>query len=277
MALATQFPEIDPVALLQLVEAPVVRMAFYEFRHRFWDEATEPGLAMINRGELTKTFKIFEQKPSGFGGVGHRGLLGGGLSSHPIMQTSETAFSAFLSRVFAWSQLDHLKLPIAATLRDSAIRAKLLWGILGICISLHAAGEFPAPLAPFPTSDEDLSKWESSVTGSLGYDPSWYPEWQEWRIRHEILRDHNERHPFTRFWVARVAEDFFALGRESDAAVAEEFLAILRYVNNYDHLLKAECCDCKTRHLYVYDNKKPAASSDCSEASPLLSSLSLTS
>ncbi|KAI1161502.1 hypothetical protein F5B18DRAFT_653560 [Nemania serpens] len=267
MALATQFPEIDPVALLQLVEAPVVRMAFYEFRHRFWDEATEPGQAMIPRSELTKTLQIFEQKPSGFGGAGHRGLLGGGLSSHPFMQPSETAFSAFLSRVYAWAQQEHLKLPIASSLRDSAIRAKLLWGILGVCISLHAVGEFPAPLAPFPESDDDILKWEAAVTGSLGYDPTWYRSWQEWRIRHELLQDQTERYALTRLWVARVAEDFSSLGEDSGAREAEEFLGILRYVKSYDDLPKAG--DYKTRHLYIYEDKESAAS-PVSGASPML-------
>ncbi|KAI1203719.1 hypothetical protein F5X97DRAFT_318369 [Nemania serpens] len=279
MALATQFPEIDPMALLQLVEAPVVRMAFYEFRHRFWDEATKEGeQAVVHRGELAKTLKIFEQKPLGFGGAGPRGFLGGGLSSHPLMQNSETPFSAFLSRVYAWSQQDHLHLPIAATLRDSAIRAKLLWGILGVCISLHEDGEFPAPLKPLPTSNDDLAEWEKMVTGSMGYDPTWYSEWQEWRIRHEILRDSGERLLFTRFWIAQITETFLALGRNSDASYAEEFLGILRYVTNYDNFMKPDGFDCYTKHLDVYDEATPAASTDSSEVAPLLlSSLSLSS
>ncbi|KAI1116714.1 hypothetical protein F5Y14DRAFT_448872 [Nemania sp. NC0429] len=276
MALATQFPELDPVALLELVEAPVIRMAFYEFRHRLWDEATAEGKAMIHRNELTKTLKIFEEKPLGFGGPGHRGHLGGGLSSHPLMRTAETPFSAFMSRVFAWSQQDHLQLSIAPSLRDSAIRAKLLWGILGVCISLHGTGEFPAPITPLPTSNEgdDLPKWEGAVKGSMGYDATWYPEWQEWRIRREALRDQTERLAFTRFWVTKVADDFFGLGHHSDAAEAEKFLAIFAYVHHYDDLMGTGGCDFDTKHLSLYDDKTPAAATDFSVSSPLRSSIS---
>ncbi|KAI0535301.1 hypothetical protein GGR58DRAFT_529605 [Xylaria digitata] len=246
-ALAAQFPELDPMALLQLVEAPVVRMAWYEFRHQFWDELQLDNKEFGVRHEIVISDEVVRSAIEAFNlcpGGQHRptgGLIGGGLPCD-FTTTVNNPFSVFMTRIYAWATQEYLSLPICKSFINPEIRNGILWGILGICLNLDSEGKFPAPLAPFPKKfeidcDEDFRKWKSSVSGSLGYDANWFPAWQEWRIRHDAFKQDSEnRNSFVRFWASWTAdgEGFRGLGVKSPAAQCEKWLNTLLFVDLED-------------------------------------------
>ncbi|GAP90181.1 hypothetical protein SAMD00023353_4200230 [Rosellinia necatrix] len=251
MALAAHFPELDPVALLQLVEAPVVRLAFYEFRSRFWDEAVgdEREFALIPIENIKEAIGDFNENPAGF--AGYRSISGGGHAVHPSTYLDQSAITGFMSRVFAWATQEYLKLPIAPFLKGESMGMSLLWGILGICIALHQEETFPAPLSALPAGvdSSDIAAWEKSMSGTLSYDPTWFPAWQEWRTRHETLKDSKERASFVRFWTAETAADFATWREDSQTAEIGRFLSILRYMRCYDVVPGDRFV---TKHLVAY-------------------------
>ncbi|KAI0439075.1 hypothetical protein F4803DRAFT_554428 [Xylaria telfairii] len=219
-ALASYFPELDPVAILQVVEAPVVRLAFYEFLSRFWlpFKTSIPigtSLGDIRLEIIEKAFTDFSKKPAG----SRITNIGGGCCSSPDDYQVQDAFYAFMSRVYGWATQDYLSLPLRRQLEDRKIAADLIWGILGICLGLHEDGDFPEPLLPLPTGEFEfehvdgvleathVEKWENG-TRAMTYTPRSYLLWQEWRIRYEALNDQNERNRFALSWASNVPQDF---------------------------------------------------------------------
>ncbi|KAF2969058.1 hypothetical protein GQX73_g4510 [Xylaria multiplex] len=242
-ALAAQFPELDPIDLLQLVEAPVVRMAFYEFRYQFWDELQLDNQEFGVRPEILVNDKMVRLAIETFnlcpGGQNRRtgGIIGGGLPSD-FTTTVNNPFAVFMTRIYSWATQEHLSLPISKSFVNPTLRNGILWGILGICLDLHSEGKFPAPLAPFPKKfeincHEDFRQWKNGVSGSLGYDASWFPAWQEWRIRHDAFWDSESRNAFISFWAEWTAgeEGFCGLGERSPAAQCEKWVNTLRFVD----------------------------------------------
>ncbi|KAI8946342.1 hypothetical protein F4801DRAFT_583497 [Xylaria longipes] len=237
-ALAAHFPELNPVALLQLVEAPVVRLAFYEFRSRFWDACRKNGQAKTQIQFVEKALNDFSNMPAGYGRIND---IGGGECSSPDDYEIRDSFYAFMSRVYAWATQDYLDLPIRRHLEDTSISASILWGILGICISVHEAGKFPEPLFPIPTEGfehvdgeldlKDVVDWRFA-TRAATHTPKSFPLWQEWRVRHEALVNPKNCERFIRFWAAKVADDYSS-GLENAAEEAQDWLKILKIARLY--------------------------------------------
>ncbi|KAI1748126.1 hypothetical protein F4782DRAFT_534712 [Xylaria castorea] len=253
-ALAAHFPELDPIALLQLVEAPVVRLAFYEFRSRFWDGCKRVGPARAHIQLIEKALDDFSKRPEG---PGRLSAIGGGDCSSPDDYHIHDSFYAFISRVYAWATQDCLDIPIRRHLEDRSICASLLWGILGICISLHENGEFPEPLFPLPTDEFEFKQVEGDITihdienwkintRAMCYTPIYFPLWQEWRIRHETLKQSKDRDSFVSCWAAKVAEDY-TNGPDNAIEEAHEWLQIIkvaRFYKDMQHKTKVQTRHC---------------------------------
>ncbi|KAI1296116.1 hypothetical protein F5Y03DRAFT_410302 [Xylaria venustula] len=223
MALASQFPELDPLALLQLVEAPVVRMAFFEFRKYYWDEITSwdenitPRGVLLDSDELKNDLNAFLLKPEGYRGP--VGNIGGGPSGSS-RRYHMYPFSSFMSRVYSWAVQRHLNLPVRQYLVGTELCVSILWGILGICISLHAR-------EIFPTLSFQLDDHANIETEALGYSPYWFPAWQEWRMRHESLQREGERDVFIRSWASRISIDHSIFTTGSEYSRCENFAKVL--------------------------------------------------
>ncbi|KAI0467467.1 hypothetical protein F4859DRAFT_525382 [Xylaria cf. heliscus] len=233
--LAAHFPELDPVALLQLVEAPVVRLAFYEFRSRFWDVCRSFNPPMASIQFVDRALDKFSASPAG---LGRLSSIGGGECSRPDDYQMHDAFYAFMSRIYAWATQDYLDLPIRRHLEDTSIAASLLWGILGICISLYEDGNFPEPQIALPTEEnrfehvddevdvKDVENWKLA-THAMRYTPHMFSLWQEWRLRHEaLIKDEKERSNLARSWSTKIAEDYYSVTYNA-AAKAHEWLRVL--------------------------------------------------
>ncbi|KAJ2984791.1 hypothetical protein NUW58_g5875 [Xylaria curta] len=220
MALASNFPELDPIALLQLVEAPIVCMAFHVFREQFWDEFTTNEPAEIDIDEISEAVAGFEEKPEGNRSIG---LFGAGMiagrseDEHPI--------TIFMCRLYAWASQESISLPIQVYLKDAGLRANILWGILGICISLHINGEFPAPPETSLPAEEESDDVEKKIRAfPVTYDPCWLPIWEEWRMRHEILKE--QANDLVHAYAAQVADGFANRGKYSEVAQMQKWLDI---------------------------------------------------
>ncbi|RWA05098.1 hypothetical protein EKO27_g10010 [Xylaria grammica] len=260
-ALASQFPELDPIALLQLVEAPVVRMAFYEFRQRFWDHMRahaethwmKNGKVALADHDLRKSIETFNLWPEGESRL-EKSIRGGGGPSNFAFYHRDP-IPAFLSRVYAWVTQSHLNLPICKHLDDPTIRTRILWGILGICIGMHEEGDFPQPICPIPANvdtDNNLDEFHTRVSGSLGYDARWFPAWQEWRTRHERFeRDTEARNRYILYWAAWTAgENGFGLGENSPARECERFLMALDFIDP-EGVRRYYTAEHHTKHLII--------------------------
>ncbi|KAH8162570.1 hypothetical protein CIB48_g5684 [Xylaria polymorpha] len=241
-ALASHFPELDPVAILQLVEAPVVSLAFYEFRSRFWDACRNISPTEIHIQLVEKALDDFSKNPAG----SRITNIGGGFCSNPDDYQIEDSIYAFMSRVYGWATQNFLDLPIRRQLENPNIGASLLWGILGICISLHENGQFPEPLLPLPTEEfefkhvegdldvNDVENWKNA-TRAMRYEPRSYFLWQEWRLRHEALNDQRVRANFTVSWAAKISEDYCS-GPYAPARDAYDWLQIVRVARVYNEM-----------------------------------------
>ncbi|KAI0453385.1 hypothetical protein F5B21DRAFT_479915 [Xylaria acuta] len=269
-ALAAHFPELDPVALLQLVEAPAVHLAFYEFRSRFWDVLTKSPPAQTHIGFVERALDSFSKKPEGFGRLSN---IGGGGCAPPNDYEIDDSFYAFMSRVYAWATQDYLDLPIRRHLENTSICASLLFGILGICISLHEDGKFPEAPLPLPTDEfehvegelqlSDVENWKQK-TRAMQYTPRSFPQWQEWRIRHEALKELKERDSFVRFWAAKVAEDY-SNGPDSAAEEAFDWLQIIKIARFYKDMQGGTRV--RTKHLMFDIQAKWPSSPSATELS----------
>ncbi|KAI1123624.1 hypothetical protein F5Y10DRAFT_269909 [Nemania abortiva] len=258
MGLASRFPELDPVAILELVEAPVVRLAFYELCNTSWDQnIEEPGQApRISSEYIKSSIEAFEKNPmGGFGGLEYRDIRGGGLPLTPELRGAEaTCFSIFMSRIYAWAMQPHPDLRVSRYLQYGSIRLPLLWGILGICISLYGDDRFPRPLYPLPeiTYEDHMDDWEFEVTGSLGYSSAWFPEWQEWRLRYEALKDETDRNAIAQFWSCLIFDKDMCQPHGSAASQAKDFIGILHYVKNCDN--NPETGEYETKQMVVFSD-----------------------
>ncbi|TRX89721.1 hypothetical protein FHL15_009311 [Xylaria flabelliformis] len=238
-ALAAHFPELDPIALLQLVEAPVVRLAFYEFRSRFWDRLKRVDPAQTHIKLVERALNLFGENPEG---INRLSVIGGGDCSSPDNYQTCDSFYAFMSRVYAWAtSQDYLDLPIRRNLENKILSASLLWGILGICISIHEDGNFPEPLLPLPTEEfqhvegeltpDDVKAWKVN-TRALCYTPPYFPLWQEWRARHQTLRDEYHGANWASAWIARVTKDY-SMGPDNAIDEAYDWLQIIKIARVY--------------------------------------------
>ncbi|KAI1271069.1 hypothetical protein F5Y07DRAFT_406069 [Xylaria sp. FL0933] len=229
MALAAQFPEIDSVALLQLVEAPIVRMAFHEFQEEFWDgmkfgeKSTPNGGVQLDFDELKKDIGAFVSSPANHccsGGITHSVHY----QLHPI--------ASFMSRIYVWATRENLDLPIRCHLADAETTTRILWGILGICINLQAINKFPRPLCPISASklgSED-QMGDEPVTSS--FEDSWFPSWQAWRFRYTALQDSRERSGFVQYWTDKIGLAHQWDPSDSQYSRQETFLAVLQFLDS---------------------------------------------
>ncbi|KAI0402470.1 hypothetical protein F4802DRAFT_617819 [Xylaria palmicola] len=236
MVLASQFPELDPVAILQVVESPAVLMAFNEFRLRLWNEVCEePGVPVVDVEHISRAITNFTHEPFG---QNLAIAIGGGPAASPYRYHEDSAFSAFMSRVYKWIDQEYLDLPIRKYLvADEDLRIKLLWGILGVCIDLLAEGELPRPRVDLPPKVDTANTVadKRTLVGAVGYDATWFPQWQEWRMRHALLADGAQRDKYVRTWASRIADEC----REGDGGSSSHwrtrrFIGILHFVKGRD-------------------------------------------
>ncbi|KAI0201876.1 hypothetical protein F4808DRAFT_459632 [Astrocystis sublimbata] len=196
-ALAVWFPEIDPIALLELIESPAVRLAFYEFQCRYWEVHKRVPSARVHIATIEKSFEDFNKNPYGF----RLKKIGGGDCHNPEQYEVLGAFYAFMSRVYSWANSEFLGLTLRPFLADETYRLSIMWGVLGVCIAMFEEGHFPEPDFPLPTHNLDWTNdherelfrqnatvWQLS-TESMRHTPQKYPQWVEWRRNHASYKE----------------------------------------------------------------------------------------
>ncbi|KAI0803596.1 hypothetical protein GGR55DRAFT_390607 [Xylaria sp. FL0064] len=229
MALAAQFPDIDSVALLQLVEAPIVQMAFHEFQEEFWDGMTFCKGNTPNRGiqldfdELKKDIGAFVSCPANH-------CCSNGITYSVHYQLHPIA--SFMSRIYVWATRENLDLPIRRHLTNAEIATRILWGILGVCINLQAINKFPRPVRPTSRSKLWPDDEAGDVPGTFCYEDCWFPSWQVWRFRYTALQDSLERSEFVHYWDERIALDHQRDSGNSQYYRQETFGAVLRFLDS---------------------------------------------
>ncbi|KAI0428035.1 hypothetical protein F5Y09DRAFT_349920 [Xylaria sp. FL1042] len=210
MALAAHFPALDPIAVLQLIESPVVRTAFDEFEEEFWSgflerkpNQTKRGV-LLNFHELKRNIEVFESYPDG-----------SCCSDEDLTDREhyrEHPFASFMSRIYVELTDDYLDMPIRRVLQTE-MGVSILWGILGVYLSLYAVGKLPPPHVFAVSRYTDVTRTTEA-----------------WRIRYETLQG-SDGSEFVQQWRTKTAKEYKSLGVNSELSRMEKFLGVLDVLN----------------------------------------------
>ncbi|KAI0019922.1 hypothetical protein F4780DRAFT_744664 [Xylariomycetidae sp. FL0641] len=211
MALASLLPNVDPQALLQFVESPVVRMAFLEFLDRTWNlDSNFPERKgrlqhryidysdiRYARYALDRSKREFVEGKHGDESRDYVWTHGRN-GAHDRVKTWPMGWSLYcmMDRCIYWAESACPSLPIKPYMQDGNQRNQIVFGALMVHIRLHSLGKLPSSVP----EGRHCFDHESS------YSPLWFPAWQAWRHRHNVSREY--AHERAIHWARKVAEDY---------------------------------------------------------------------